>query len=177
MQLQTLYFYQNKENQPCFHLVLCDKGCNNTKCKKWQHVRSFPWQTWSIPRQEKKYPETILKNILLSASEFSQSSEPNLKLQGSIFYLHRSISISKEVSHYPQEVSRSLKKYLPFQKKTISEPFGMPYVPTGTDIKLIVLMLLIMLLKDVYCICLAVYSCTEFSSIQFAWYFWLQVPP
>ena len=34
-------------------------------------------------------------------------------------------------------------------------------VPAGTDIKLIVLMLLIMLLKDVYCICLAVYSCTE----------------
>ena len=29
-------------------------------------------------------------------------------------------------------------------------------VPAGTDIKLIVLMLLIMLLKDVYCICLAV---------------------
>ena len=50
-------------------------------------------------------------------------------------------------------------------------------VPAGTDIKLIVLMLLIMLLKDVYCICLAVYSCTEFSSVQFAWYFWLQVPP
>ena len=47
----------------------------------------------------------------------------------------------------------------------------------GTDIKLIALMLLIMLLKDVYCICLAVYSCTEFSSVQFAWYFWLQVPP
>ena len=38
-------------------------------------------------------------------------------------------------------------------------------VPGGTDIKLIVLMLLIMLLKDVYCICLAVYSCTEFSSV------------
>ena len=50
-------------------------------------------------------------------------------------------------------------------------------VPAGTDIKLIVLMLLIMLLKDVDCICLAVYSCTEFSSVQFAWYFWLQVPP
>ena len=50
-------------------------------------------------------------------------------------------------------------------------------VPAGTDMKLIVLMLLIMLLKDVYCICLAVYSCTEFSSVQFAWYFWLQVPP
>ena len=38
-------------------------------------------------------------------------------------------------------------------------------VPAGTHIKLIVLMLLIMLLKDVYCICLAVYSCTEFSSV------------
>ena len=50
-------------------------------------------------------------------------------------------------------------------------------VPAGTDIKLIVLLLLIMLLKDVYCICLAVYSGTEFSSAQFAWYFWLQVPP
>ena len=50
-------------------------------------------------------------------------------------------------------------------------------VPPGTDIKLIVLMLLIMLFKDVYSICLAVYSCTEFSSVQFAWYFWLQVPP
>ena len=50
-------------------------------------------------------------------------------------------------------------------------------VPAGTDIKLIVLMLLIMLLKDVNCICLAVYSCTEFSSVQFAWYFWLQVSP
>ena len=48
-------------------------------------------------------------------------------------------------------------------------------VPAGTDIKLIVLMLLIMLLKDVHCICLAVYSCTEFSSVQFTWYFWLQV--
>ena len=41
-------------------------------------------------------------------------------------------------------------------------------VPPGTDIKLIVLMLLIMLVKDVYCICLAVYSCTEFFSVQFA---------
>ena len=50
-------------------------------------------------------------------------------------------------------------------------------VPAGTNIKLIVLMLLIMLLKDVYCICLAVYSCKEFSSVQFTWYFWLQVPP
>ena len=38
-------------------------------------------------------------------------------------------------------------------------------VPAGTDIKFIVLMLLIMLLKDVYCICLAVYSCTEFSFV------------
>ena len=38
-------------------------------------------------------------------------------------------------------------------------------VPAGKHIKLIVLMLLIMLLKDVYCICLAVYSCTEFSSV------------
>ena len=45
-------------------------------------------------------------------------------------------------------------------------------VPAGTDIKLIVLMLL----KDVYCICLAVYSCTEFSSVQSAWYFSVQVP-
>ena len=50
-------------------------------------------------------------------------------------------------------------------------------VPAGTDIKLIVLMLLIMLLKNVYCICLAVYSCTEFSFVQFAWYFWLQISP
>ena len=50
-------------------------------------------------------------------------------------------------------------------------------VPAGTDIKLIVSMLLKLLLKDVYCICLAVYSSTEFSSVQFAWYFWLQVPP
>ena len=50
-------------------------------------------------------------------------------------------------------------------------------VPAGTDIKLIVLMLLIMLLKDVYCICLAVYSCTDFSLVQFTWYFWLQVSP
>ena len=50
-------------------------------------------------------------------------------------------------------------------------------VPAGTDIKLIVLILSIMLLKDVNCICLAVYSCTEFSSVQFARYFWLQVPP
>ena len=38
-------------------------------------------------------------------------------------------------------------------------------VPAGTHIKLIVLMLLIILLKDVYYICLAVYSCTEFSSV------------
>ena len=37
-------------------------------------------------------------------------------------------------------------------------------VPAGTDINLIVLMLLTMLL-------------TVFSSVQFAWYFWLQVPP
>ena len=50
-------------------------------------------------------------------------------------------------------------------------------VPAGTDIKLIVLMLLIMLLKDVYCICLAVYSCTKLSSVQFAWFFGLLVPP
>ena len=47
-------------------------------------------------------------------------------------------------------------------------------VPAGTDIKLIVLNAVNNALD---CICLAVYSCTEFSSVQFAWYFWLQVPP
>ena len=34
---------------------------------------------------------------------------------------------------------------------------------------------LIMLLKDVYCD--TVYSCAEFSSVQFAWYFKMQVLP
>ena len=36
-------------------------------------------------------------------------------------------------------------------------------VPAGTHVKLIVLMLLIMLLKDVYCICVAVYFPTQNS--------------
>ena len=42
----AIFFYQNKENQPRFRLVLCDKGCDNANCK-----RTATRQTWSIPRQ------------------------------------------------------------------------------------------------------------------------------
>ena len=40
-------------------------------------------------------------------------------------------------------------------------------VPAGIDIRLIVLMLLIMLLT----VFVLQFSCTEFSSVQFAWHF------
>ena len=49
-----------------------------------------------------------------------------LELQTSI-YLHASFFISKEVSYYPLEGTRSLTKYLPLQK-SIFEPFGEQYV-------------------------------------------------
>ena len=87
-------FYQNKENQPRFRLVLCDKGCDNANRKKTATRQKlpatnvkYPATRESIPRQEKvsrdnlkkhpnsqprncqsseprKYPATILKNIL-----------------------------------------------------------------------------------------------------------------
>ena len=50
----TIFYYHNKENQPRFRSVLCDKGCDNAICKRTAMRQK-------LPATNMKYPETILK--------------------------------------------------------------------------------------------------------------------
>ena len=56
-------FYQNKENQPRFRLVLREKDCGNANCKITATRQMLPETNVSIPRQE-KISRGNLKNIL-----------------------------------------------------------------------------------------------------------------
>ena len=92
---------------------------------------------WSATKRETPFELSSQRQNPLY--KCSQINTPTLNLGGlAIFeklsptpdkylYLHRSVSISKKVAYYPQEVTQSLKKYLP-SPKSIFEPFGAPYV-------------------------------------------------
>ena len=95
----------NKIYQPCFRLVLYEKA-NGKELRRNK----------SSPRQD---------TVSQFSKEVSQSSEKESSTPNKDLYLHKSFSIFKEVFYYPQEITRSLKKYLHFQA-TIFEPFHAP---------------------------------------------------
>ena len=108
-----------------------DTGCLLQDTSEVTHVAAKIPQKYPNSNENKITPTQMKAKLpqLTGLEIFEKVSRTPSKY----LYLHRSVSISKEVSYYLRQVPLSQKKYLPSQEAII-EPFGSPshVHPLGT---------------------------------------------